>query len=714
MTDLFAEIFPIEQIAIPFITAYRVDLPNGDVSRLVNRLASRFRKQFGGVWLHHAPHLLTDTSPSLAELSIALDMLRAESDEWGSIRSLADVPHFSPTPMGQAEMTLRGKIRPHHEAMQKALNQFNEQFHNIIAERDFRLRPYAVGHQPAISISIASRLIYTQPIRQFVSQITDHDDLAEKLIGLWVTNEDSSLRGEIAGVVGWLRDHRERLLNLAVDDATRELVTQTPDDDPVLRVRFGQEEIEYLGAMVRLLVRLPHLSRFDVDHRKATHALQLPPDRRAQQVRALSDVLKSAGIISNAYSTRNTPQAFFSANFEMNLRFADNRVRPYSAESLRYDFANCGVYKLKKSFIKTPIKICVVNTLSFRVEDFVEAMQRQLKRHFSFTIEVIKERQVRVITQKNLESAVKVVEKENPDVILAFFPDELAQGDDDDAESSTPADTLQAMTLGRGLPTHLITETMLNDPEMMPLIIMGILGKTGNAPFILTEPLEHADFVIGLDVVRDTRKHPENPKQAQTHLTAIARIYKADGEFVRYVIRQLIQDTPQVPYVLMRDLLPQRDFKDKRVVIHHDGALSEDLRQALRGWGTAIKAQFYPVEILRTGTPRLYALGEKGAIIKPEWGSAFKLNPHEALLIANIPAENITPQPLAVRTVDVGAGALPIEDALRGILVWSLLAYGAVRLPSLPVTIWKATQLAYWLRKGGTFHSQEGDAPFWL
>lgn len=711
MTDLFAEIFPIEQSAIPFITAYQL---HGDISRLANRLAGRFRKQFGGVWYYQAPHLLTDTAPSRAELTIALDMLRAESDEWGAIQSLSDVAHFSPTPMQQAEMTLRGKIRQHHEAMQKALNQFNEQFHNIIAERDFRLRPYAVGHQPAISISIASRLIYTQPIRQFVHSANHPDELSEKLIGLWVTNHDSSLRGEISGVVGRLIEHRQRLLDLAIDDATRQWVTQTPDDDPVLKIRFGQEEVEYLGAMLRLLVRLPHLARFDVDPRKATHALQLPPDRRAQQVRALSDVLKGQAIISNAYSTRNTPQAFFSANFEMNLRFGDNRVRPYSAESLRYDFANCGVYKLKKSFTKTPIKICVVNTLSFRVEDFVEAMQRQLKRHFSFTIEVIKERQVRVITQKNLESAIKVVEKENPDVILAFFPDALAQGDDDDAESSTPADTLQAMTLGRGLPTHLITETMLNDPDMMPLIIMGILGKTGNAPFILTEPLEHADWVIGLDVVRDTRKHPDNPKQSQTCLTAIARIYKADGEFVRYVTRQLIQDTPQVPYVLMRDLLPQRDFKEKRVVVHHDGALADDLLQALRGWGMAIKAQFYPVEILRTGTPRLYALGEKGSVIKPQWGSAFKLNPHEALLVANIPAENITPQPLYVRTVDVGAGALPIEDALRGILVWSLLAYGTVGLPSLPVTIWKATQLAYWLRKGGTFHAQEGDAPFWL
>ncbi len=717
MTDLFAEIFPIEQDILPSLSAYWLtstsDLSMGDFSRLASRLGSRFRKQFGGIWQWHAPYLVTDDSRSVVELTIALDMLQSEADDWRVFAPITDAPQFIPTPAQIADMVLRGKIRPQHEAMQKALNAFNESFRNITAERDFRLRAYAIHQDPAISISINSRLIYTQPIRQYAQSAQDNEALNEKLVGLWVTNDDSSLRGEISGVVGRLKDHRERLLSLSVDDATRELVNNTPDDDPILKIRFGQDEVEYLGGMLRLLVRLPHLSRFDVDQRKATNALQLPPDRRSQQVRAVSDVLKSAGIISNAYSTRNAPDAFFSANFEMNLRYADNRVRPYAPESLRYDFANCGAYQLKKQFAKAPIRVCVVNTLSFKVEDFVEAMQRQLKRSFPFSIEVVKERQVRVITQKNLDSAVKVVEKENPDVILAFFPDDLAQGDDDDADSSTPADTLQAMTLGRGLPTHLITETMLNDPEMMPLIIMGILGKTGNAPFVLTEPLEHADFVIGLDVVRDTRKHPAIPKKMQTHLTAIARIYKADGEFVRYVIRQITQDEPQVPYVLLRDLLPQKAFKEKRVVIHHDGALPDDMLQALRGWGTAIKAQFFPVEILRTGTPRLYALGAKG-VIKPDWGSAFKFNPHEAMLITNVPTENITPQPLYVRTVDVGAGALPIEDALRGVLVWSLLAYGAEGLPKQPVTILKATQLAYWLRKGGAFHAQEGESPFWL
>ncbi|MCU0479965.1 MAG: hypothetical protein MUE54_01985 [Anaerolineae bacterium] len=714
--DLFAEIFPLVQDATPFISVYHIkpapDVPMGDFARVITRLGGRFRKQFGGIWLSSAPYLLTDEGRSSAELAIALQMLQSEADDWRMIASLTDAD-TPPTPTQTAEMVLRGKIRAHHDAMQKALNTFNDQFKNITAERDFRLKAYAIHQDPAISISIASRLIYAPPIRQFVQSAGDNDALNEKLVGLWVTNADSTLRGEISGVVGRLKDHRERLSALAVDDQTRDFVANTPDDDPIIKVRFGQEEVEYLGGMLRLLVRLPHLSRFDIDPRKATHALQLPPDKRAQQVRAVSDILKNEGIISNAYSTRNTPDAFFSANFEMNLRFADNRVRPYAPQSLRYDFANCGAYKLKKQFAKAPIRVCVVNTLSFKVEDFVEAMQRQLKRSFPFTIEVIKERQVRVITQKNLESAVKVIEKENPDVILAFFPDDLAQGDDDDAESSTPADSLQAMTLGRGFPTHLITETMLNDPEMMPLIIMGILGKTGNAPFVLTEPLESADFVIGLDVVRDTRKHPENPKKMQTHLTAIARIYKADGEFVRYTIRQITQDEPQVPYVLLRDLFPQRDFKEKRVVIHHDGALGEDILQALRGWGTAIKAQFYPTEILRTGTPRLYALGAKG-VIKPEWGSAFKFNAHEAMVITNVPDENITPQPLYVRTLDVGAGALPIEEALRGVLVWSLLAYGMVEMSKQPVTILKATQLAYWLRKGGAFHAQEGEAPFWL
>jgi hypothetical protein len=190
-------------------------------------------------------------------------------------------------------------------------------------------------------------------------------------------------------------------------------------------------------------------------------------------------------------------------------------------------------------------------------------------------------------------------------------------------------------------------------------------------------------------------------------------VYKGDGEFVRYAVRDLTTSDEAPPYVLVRDLFPQKDYSGKRVMIHHDNGLDPDLVQALAVWGKAIKTAFYPVEVYRFGAPRVYALDD-GKICQPPWGSAFKLNDSEALLVSTVPEANITPQPLRVRTVSAGQPPLPIERALRSVLVWTLLAYGADRRPKLPVTVINTDQLAGWLRKGNTLGAGEGVVPFWL
>ncbi|MFW5692294.1 MAG: hypothetical protein ACOCX3_02970, partial [Chloroflexota bacterium] len=489
---------------------------------------------------------------------------------------------------------------------------------------------------------------------------------------------------------------------------TPEAINEAGELEWVVRVQTPRGIFDVPAGSLWPIVRLPHLARFEVEPSWAIRTLQMEPKVRAAQVRAVSDVVKDVGVIANAYNSRTQPDVFFSADFEMNLRFNENRIRPYNAETLPMDFLKCGAYRLREPFEQTPVRVCVVNTLSMRLEDFVEAMRRQLDRHFPFTIDVVRERQVRVVARKNLESAVRVVEKESPDVILAFFADEAGADDDEDTDTDATAAYMRSLTLGRGIPTHVIRQSTLDDPDAMPAIIMSILGKTGSSPFVLTEPLEEADFVVGLDVVRQYIK-----TTGETRMTAIARVYRSDGEFMQYAVRDFSQTGDQIPYVLMRDLFPQRQFTGKRIILHYPGEFPADLLAAIRGWGMAIKATFYPVEIIRTGAPRIYATG-KGGISQPPWGSAFRMSDTEALLVSSLPTENVTPQPLHIRTVSAGSSPLPIGAVLRSVLVWSLLAYGAERLPKLPVTVLNAEQLREWLGRGGQLLPGEGRVPFWL
>ncbi|MFW5772262.1 MAG: hypothetical protein ACOCZH_02980, partial [Phototrophicaceae bacterium] len=682
-------------------------------------LASRLRRSLPVPWLWSDGHLLTDAAHDAVETALTLDILKANQPEpFAAILDLEPLPGWQPAAATIAAYIMRFRLRELLGDMQAEVSRMVTRIQNATTEREVRPFPWDVSGQPALSLTIVSRLIYYQNAQIYAGKSSDTKAAAERLEGLWAVNTLTGQRGEISGVLGPVEAHREALLEQFTDPLTLDIVRHAPDDDYVVRLDVDGGDQLSIASALRLMVRLQHLNRFDVKPRQAIQALQMKPSLRAQIVRAASDVAKKAGLLANAYNSREVPERFIMAGagqidpdeaeptgFEINLRFGGDRIRAYNPESLPYDFTHCGVYRLRPQFQNQPIRVCVVNTLTFKIEDFIEALNRQLERHFDFAIEVVRERQVRVLSRSNLESAVRVVEKENPDIILAFFPNELDINEDEDSGEEATAAYIQSLTLGRGLPTHIIFQATLDDPEAMPSIIMAILGKTGSAPFVLAEPLP-ADFVIGLDAVRQQRA------TADTRLTAISRVYKADGEFVRYALRDLTlpDDTP--PYVLARDLFPQREFAGKRVVIHHHGPFDPGLLAALDRWFQAINAVLWPVEINSTGAPRLYAI-DKG-VIQPPWGSAFTFGPHEALLVSAIPREDVTPQPLRVRVVDLGGPPLDIAEAVRGVLVWSLLAYGAERLPRLPVSVVRAESIAYWLRRGGTFGAEQGEVPFWL
>ncbi len=709
MPDLFVEIFPLTLDQLPRLTAYQLildgEIPATQRQQMGTRLVQQVRGAFEGLWLWMDDRLLTDSERTPVEMTITADILRGEQAEvFSSLQNIEPDHLWQPAPMTQARLMLRTQLRDLNPTMQAAAQKLSTRIRNASIEREFRLRPWIVEEntsQPAIAISIASRLIYDQNIQQYISTERHQQTIQEKLVGLAVLDKVTGDRGEVVRVIGPMADHRERLLSLAQSDELKQTLTAALDGEWVIAAQFGRHQFEFLASTLQLVVRQAHISRFNLDAQRALQALQMVPAERANQVKAISDVVKEAGAIENAYNSRVQPDLFFSADFEMNLRFAQDRVRAYHPEALPQDFTKCGVYRLQKE----TVHICVINTLGDEVNDFIEAMQRQLNRHFGFSVKILRERQVRVVSRSNIESAVRVSEKENPDVILAFFPEGAASFADEDADTDTTADYVKSLTLGRGLPTHVIYQSTLNDPDAMPIIIMNILGKTGNTPFVLAEPLEHVDRLIGLDMIRSHQKSSDN-----IQYTGIVRTYKANGEFLGYRVRSVSMSENVLPYALMRDLLPQKEFKHQQVIIHHDGKIEDDLLTALAGWEQAIQSTFYPIEIVRHGAPRIYAT--EGGIVQPPWGSAFKLNNTEALLVSSVPKENITPQPLHIRAI--GTNPLPINKALRSILVWTLLAYSMDRLPKLPVSVLNADQLRSWIDKGGSFTLSDGTVPFWL
>jgi CheY-like chemotaxis protein len=698
--DLFTEIFPIAHP--PRVTAYalRFSAPPPDPARAGRVLARRLSKLYGSGWLWADPLLLTDDDRSPVELGIALDILRGDlPDLLGTLDALAVAPQPA-SPQAAAEFVIKTRLKPLEARFDAALKPFNATLHTpsatVRAERDYTFRGWSVGGAPCVSISISTRLTYGHDLQTFAQTLAD----PAGLVGLRVIDRATGTAGDVVKVTGSVDARRPRMMARVRSEAQQRLIRTAPGTGLAVRVKAGSRQFELPARLLEPVLRPRDYAIFGLDAAEAERALRPDPQTRSQMVKALSDLAKAEDILLKAFNSREHADRFETPPFEPYVRFGERRTRPHVPARLPDDFTHLGAYRLRDLYRSDPIEICVVNAIAMTLEDFVEALQRQLARGFDFTINVLRERRIRVVSLPNVEAAVRVVEQEAPDLILAFLPDEYREsgsGGDDDITGY-----MKSLTLGRGIPTHVIFKSTLDDPDSMAGIVMAILAKTGNTPFALADTLEFADYVVGFDLVRD---------DAQRLLTGIARVYQADGTFVRFAVRAQPVTDEKIQFVLMRDLFPQRTFGGKRIVIHHDGELPAETRQALKLWGQAIKATFATVEMIRRGAPRLYAFEGRKVVAPPE-GTAFLpdgLDGREAFFVPAVDPSQPTPQPMHVL-----ADGLGIRAALLSIRLFTLLYYGTGGAGLLPVTTVNAGELAYWLRKGGIFTEHEGEVPFWL
>lgn len=375
------------------------------------------------------------------------------------------------------------------------------------------------------------------------------------------------------------------------------------------------------------------------------------------------------------------------------------------------DLQSYGVYRRAQAFQNNaPIRVGLLNGIgNTPYQQFIDTVQRELGA-LKFSMQIVGTEQVNPTQRADLEHAVQALMKSNIHLLLALLPDER----DEDDEQWGAYHHLKFQTVGQGLPSQVVYRSTLDKRYAVANIIMGMLGKTGNIPFVLADSLPFADLVVGIDIARERRERLGGSINA----TAIARIYFGDGQFVRYVIHDAPLEGETIPTRVLQTLFPAPEFKDQRVVIQRDGYFRGDEKNALNEWGQQIGAQFLLLEVIKSGAPRLYAWQQQGqgpnakqvAEQAPK-GSAFKISATEALLVSSLPPfRDATPLPLHLRAEP----PLTIDQAIDSVLALTYLHYGSLRPPRLPVTIHYSDRIAYMALRGIKPKHLEGDVPFWL
>lgn len=705
--DILVEVFPVQPDAIPLLTAYQLQVQGGDLATIGGKLAYRFSRVFKGHWVWTEKRVVTDAPPSDEALKSVLANLWKEQPEiFQGLLAIRPGALWQPTAQVQADFVARALFQDLQSEVNQVLAPLAQDLGRVRIHRTCDVRGWVVHEQPAISISVVSRLLAKQDLKIYARQTASLEDL----VGLVVMDKLSGSKGEIAGITGTVREHRARLLALTQREESKTIIQRAAENEPVVHVRMGRNSYDFVASALGIVVSTATYARFGVDAKQATGALRLSPQERLKILVSLGRIFTGRKVVGTAYRSNSVPALFLNAaavNFSPSLLVGGgNQVS--GEKTLQASLRRYGFYKRSDSFPREmPVRIAVLNGVSRSlVEQFLPRLQEELRK-LQFASVIISIEPVTGASRDELEEVVTRLQTSAPHIQLAFFP---GGGEDEGEEEGEWGiyHHFKSLTIGMGIPSQVVSQSTMSNSYALANIALGMLSKIGNIPFVLADPLPYADIVVGIDIARRKKERLAGSVNA----TAIARIYQGNGEFLQYAIYDAPLEGETIPPHVLQSLFPRAIFAGKRVLVHRDGLFRGEEKQTLKEWARRLRAEFHLVELLKTGAPRLYGWDTQTRSAQlPLKGSALKLNDHEAFLVSSLPPfANATPHPLRIRA----EAPFRIEEALHSVLSLTQLHYGSLRAPRLPITIHYSDEIAYLALRGIKPKALEGTLPFWL
>ena len=583
--------------------------------------------------------------------------------------------------------------------------------------------------QPALTITIKSSFSYKSNLAEFYQNHPYRQNPEQLLIGLKVRDIERNSFATITGIVGTIGEHREKLKENATGAISKQALEEATDEQSVVAVQFGKnkQQFHYAMAALRPCITAETAAKFEIDYGKLLKAAKLIYRERKELLalykKEANTVLANYGFqLGQSINSRHYPQLFWQPQLKLSetkLLFGNNITEVQSR--ILAGLSKGGVYRHHKDYShpSDKIKIAALKVGDFQVAfSFLKEVEQRLKR-YGFASLIPKEN-IKPISLKSLtsiEARAKVEEniddlmERHPDIVLVFLPKE--DRNIDDTQGGSLYSLIYSRLLRRGIASQIIYEDTLKTVQpnyLLNQVIPGILAKLGNLPFVLAEPLKIADYFIGLDISRGSKK-----KLAGTlNACASLRLYGKQGEFNGYKLEDALIEGEEIPQVILQNFLPGAKLKGKTVLIYRDGRFCGDEALHLKEWGKAIGSRFILVECYKSGIPRLYNW-EQQVIKAPTKGLALRLSAREVILVTTeLKSENMgLPLPLRLKIHEAGH-QVSIEDLVETTLKLTLLHHGSLREPRLPIPLFGSDRMAYRRLQGIYPGALDGDRQFWL
>jgi hypothetical protein len=693
-----SEIFPITVERLPPLSGFRLIFAGspGDQTalrrRFGGRLAHRLNQILPGTWVWAGDRVVTDTPVAPVRILMALTE-DTRSLATTALESVEEEYNFLPSPALIADWVSRGPVAALDTALIDSLQTYARDIPGGRVQPDYRVQSWVIRGQPALSLSVTLQVTTSRALHIHSAELSN----MQQMIGLHVWEPITRRLGEIIGVTGTVGEQRQRMMEAAGNDTLREQIRAAPADYLVLQVMVGQQTYETLSGSVQIVVTPDLGAQFDISASELSRALNPAPAERAGMVKHLADTVKSAGLIGDAFSTRSLPEAFSAVEPALSVRFANGSTRAVAFSALPGQFKRAGGAVGRDAITASVgVRVALINAIGGDVDDFVEAMRRDAQRTSSIAVDIVRERRMRVTSQSNLEAAMRLLVKESIDVLLVFLP--LAAGTEHDlSEHDTVFEAVS-----RGVGCIVITESDMNQPEAMPALLMGLLARAGHIPYVLDEPLQGIDRVVGLQLARVRQRE-------QDIWHGFSRIFRADGHFLEARVFTANTDRGQdPPLTMMQALLPDAQLRRKRPLIHLDGRYRREALRSLGAWEDETENSVSLVEVSQRNVPYLYAVAK--GVTTPEWGTQMQLSDEETLVYTGAEQAGGLAMPLAIRSEP----PLARMQAVQSVISFCWLRYGSAGLPSEPVSLLHGDLVLAGLERGTLHVTGPVTKPFWI
>jgi hypothetical protein len=724
MENVKVDIFFVKTDNITNLYAYEVELTTmseekkrEEMNKILNALPYHLRRIRGGHWARDGNFIISDVEVKDEEIKNILKELGG-NEKFKLLKGIRRVQDWKPEASSYAVFVARGlskdeevekEIKQKLQSLKDSENkkeekEKEEEKKKIEIRRNYKIIDRVIDGKPAIGILIDSEIVSRITLKDFLREegISVEDFINKEPYKEWkVKDKETNLVGRVISVIGTMKENRDELVKKATTSGRKERYERIPDDEEVVVVET-EDKKRYSYPISELLISINSGNiRYFVDEESKKNVfknLKIEPSKRMEMVDGVAQPLKDRGWIEGErISDKEYPHIFVKPEPKKRyfppVRIGGGKI--VERERHIYDqIRRNGIYEMvNKKDLKIAFSVFGETKDYDDLSKFIETLKKEIEK-LGFKLNVV---YVNFQKPKDIKEEIERIKETGADILVAFIEDDEYELDDY-SESDIYNEIKRYSLKDPILQTQVITFKTLRERGQYILgnVVLGILAKVGNKPFIFAEPILGVDAIVGLDVTRRKKKK----SQGTINYAAGVRIYQSNGDFLKFKLTSFQPEGETITKEILDNLLG--DIKGQKVVVHRDGRFPRDEIEVLKELEKNLGKKFYLVEVIKSGAPRIYS--EK----KGTW---IRINENEAYLLTTSRTLG-TPVPITVKLPEIYED-FSIEDAVISTTSMTLLHWGSIKPPRLPVTTHYADKIGQFLLEG-IISDLEGNIPFWL